>query len=212
MPHSIVIVDDHLLVAQALTGVIEKTKNYQVLYEVASGKALMERFAHPVNIPDIVLLDIGMPDMDGFAVAQWLRANHPAVRILALSMQDDETTVIKMLRCGARGYLLKNVTALELQKALDSIVQKDYFHPDWMAHRVLMHLSDERPPGPDINAREMEFLNHAISELSYKEIADKMCCSPRTVEGYRDHLFEKLGVKTRVGLVITALKRKFITL
>lgn len=212
MPHSIAIVDDHVLIAQALTGLVETMGDYKVLYEVSNGKAFIERLSHPENIPDIALLDIIMPEMDGFDTAQWLRVNHPAIRILVLSMQDQEEMLIKMMRFGARGYLLKDVSAIVLRKALDSIVEKGYFYPEWITHKVLMHLSDEKPVGPDINAREMEFLNHAISELSYKEIADKMCCSPRTVEGYRDHLFEKLHVKTRVGLVITALKSQLIRL
>lgn len=212
MPHNIVIVDDHILVAQGVTSLIEKIKGYRVLYEVAGGKALIERFAHPENIPDIVLLDVLMPEMDGFKVAQWLRANHPAVSVLALSSQDDEDTLIRMVRNGARGYLHKNVSVVILQKALEHMVEKDYFYPEWITHKVLMHIAADKPYGPDINARELEFLTHAITELNYKEIADKMCCSPRTVEGYRDHLFEKLGVRTRVGLVITALRSKLITL
>ena len=211
MPHSIVIVDDHILVAQGLTGLIEKTmKNYQVLYEVDTGKELFERFAHPENIPDIVLLDVIMPEMDGFKIAEW-HANHPAVRILAVSGQDDEFTILKILRCGAHGYLLKNVHTIILKNALDSMAEKDYFYPEWITHKIVKYLTDEKLPGPDISARELEFLNHAITELTYKEIADKMCCSPRTVEGYRDNLFQKLGVKTRVGLVMTALRAKLIS-
>lgn len=214
MPHRIAIVDDHILIGQGLTALIEKitTKDYTVLYGVDSGKALIERFTHPQNIPDIVLLDVLMPGMDGFEVAQWLRANYPAVRVLALSSQDEEETLIRMMRHGARGYLHKAVSVIILQQALDSIVEKEYFYPEWITHKVLMHITADKPAAPDINARELEFLNHSITELTYKEIADKMCCSPRTVEGYRDHLFEKLGVKTRVGLVITALKSKLITL
>ena len=215
MPHRIVIVDDHTLIAEALAGIIEKFRDYHILYEVENGKALIERFRVPRNIPDIVLLDINMPVMDGFETAQWLTLHHPSVRILALSMQDQEDTLIKMIRCGARGYLLKNVHPSELEKALDTIVEKGYYYPDWMTYKVLMNMAGEKATArsvPEINTRELEFMKYAVTELTYKEIADKMCCSPRTVEGYRDNLFEKLGVKTRVGLVISALKNNLIKL
>ena len=215
MSHSIVIVDDHTLVAEALAGIVETFRDYHVLYDVPNGKAMIERFSVPRNIPDIVLLDISMPVMDGYQTAEWLTTHYPDVRILVLSMQDDEEALIKMLRCGARGYLVKNVRAKELNTALDMLVEKGYFYPDWMTYKVLTNIAHGKPvanPGPVINGRELEFIKYSVTELTYKEIADKMCCSPRTVEGYRDSLFEKFGVKTRVGLVISALKSQLIKL
>lgn len=214
MPHSIVIVDDHTLIAEALTSIIEKFSGYQVLYEVENGKALRERFKTPKNIPDIVLLDINMPVMNGFETAEWLAQNHPSVRIMALSMQDEEESLIKMIRCGARGYLLKNIHPVELEKALDTILEKGCYYPEWVTHKVIMNMTEEKQKAarPVINDRELEFLNYAATELTYKEIGEKMFCSPRTVEGYRDNLFEKFGVKSRVALVIYALKNQFIKL
>lgn len=215
MSRSIVIVDDHTLIAEALAGIVEKFRDYQVLYEAENGKALVEQFRNPKNIPDIVLLDINMPVMDGFETAQWLTLNHPSVRIMALSMQDQEETLLKMIRCGARGYLLKNVHPSELEKALDTIMEKGYFYPDWVTHKVLLNMAGDKSTAkalPEINDRELEFLKYAVTELTYKEIADKMCCSPRTVESYRDSLFEKLNVKSRVGLVISALKNDMLKL
>ena len=215
MPHSIVIADDHRLIAETLGNFIQTFRDYDVLYKAENGKVLIERFQAPINIPDIVLLDINMPVMDGFETAQWLTRNHPAVHILVLSMEDGEDTLIRMIRYGARGYLLKNVEPSDLEKALDVVVQDGYFYSDAMAYKALRKVADEKDTpksGSEINARELEFLKYAGTELTYKEIADRMCCSPRTVEGYRDHLFEKLGVKTRVGLVISALKNNLIKL
>jgi DNA-binding NarL/FixJ family response regulator len=214
MSKSVVVVDDHSLIAEALSNIIEKFRGFRVLYEAENGKALIEKFKHPQNVPDIVLLDINMPVMDGFETAKWIRQHHPEVHIIALSMQDKEDTLIKIVRCGARGYLLKNIHANELERALETIVEKGYYYPDWVTHKVLLNISggEKASPIADLNDRELEFLRYAATELTYKEISDKMNCSPRTVEGYRDNLFEKFQLKTRVGLVLYAIRHQLINL
>lgn len=212
MKHSIAIVDDHILIAKALSSIIENFKDFEVLYECENGKMLQEKFKSKKNIPDIVLLDISMPVMDGFETAQWLREMHPQVLIMALSMQDDEQSLIKMIRGGAKGYLLKNVHPLELEKALNSLVKNGSYYPDWATSKVFTSLSSSSSTKTEpinITEREKEFLQYSITEMSYKEIAEKMFCSPRTVESYRDALFEKLGLKTRVGLAVYAMKNGF---
>jgi DNA-binding NarL/FixJ family response regulator len=214
MQYSIVLVDDHILIAEALSGIIDKFSKYHVLYEVDNGKKMIEKFNQPKNVPDIVLLDITMPVMDGFETAKWLSDHHPDILILALSMNDEEETLIKMIRCGAKGYLLKNVHPGELEKALDAVVEKGFYYPDWITHKVIRNLANDGETGnirkSILNEREIEFLRYASTEFTYKEIAEKMFCSPRTVESYRDNLFEKLGLKTRIGLVMYALKNRII--
>jgi DNA-binding NarL/FixJ family response regulator len=212
MQQSIAIVDDHILIAKALTGIIENFTQFEVLYECENGKALQEKMLVKKNIPDIVLLDISMPVMDGFATAQWLKETHPEVLILALSMQDDEQSLIKMIRSGAKGYLLKNVHPAELEKALNALVKNGSYYPDWAASKIINSIS--AVPSANNNSisftnREKEFLQFTVTEMSYKEIAEKMFCSPRTIESYRDSLFEKLGLKTRVGLAVFAIKNGF---
>ncbi len=212
MKQSIAIVDDHILIAKALTGIIENFKDFEVLYECENGKALQEKFGNKKNVPDIVLLDISMPVMDGFETALWLRESHPEVLIMALSMQDDEQSLIKMIKSGAKGYLLKNVHPLELEKALNALIKNGFYYPDWATNKVFMSLgsaSSAKNETINITEREKEFLQYSVTEMSYKEIAEKMFCSPRTVESYRDSLFEKLGLKTRVGLAVYAMKNGF---
>lgn len=212
MKHSIAIVDDHILIAKALSGIIENFTDFEVLYECENGKALQEKFSNKKNVPDIVLLDISMPVMDGFETAQWLRESHPEVLIMALSMQDDEQSLIKMIKSGAKGYLLKNVHPLELEKALNALVKNGFYYPDWATSKVFQSLgssSSAKNETINITEREKEFLQYSVTEMSYKEIAEKMFCSPRTVESYRDSLFEKLGLKTRVGLAVYAMKNGF---
>ncbi len=210
MKYKVVIADDHLLIAKAISSIVDEFAGFEVLYEVENGHALQERFASHKQLPDIVLLDISMPVMDGFATAAWLKEQHPSVFIMALSVQDDDASLIKMIKAGARGYLHKNVHPAELEKALLTLVKKGMYYPDWATSRVFFSIAN--PDTTDngtamlLTAREKEFLQYSCTELTYKEIGEKMFCSPRTVESYRDSLFEKLGVKTRVALALYAVK------
>jgi len=210
MKYKIAIADDHLLIAKAISSIVEHFAEFEVLYEVSNGKMLQEKFSNKNNIPDIVLLDISMPVMDGFATAAWLKETHPQVLVMALSVQDDDESLIKMIRAGARGYLHKNVHPADLEKALQTLVSKGMYYPDWATSRVFLKLAaDENSKdvaGINITEREKEFLQYACTELTYKEIGEKMFCSPRTVESYRDALFEKLNIKTRVALALFAVK------
>lgn len=212
MKYKIAIVDDHILIAKALTAIIENFSSFEVVYECENGKVLQEKILSVKQTPHIVLLDISMPVMNGFKTAEWLREAHPAILIMALSMQDDEQSLIKMIKHGATGYLLKNVHPLELEKALLGLVKNGYYYPDWATNKVFASLGAKSTRITDeivFTIREKEFLQYSITEMSYKEIAEKMFCSPRTVEGYRDGLFEKLGLKSRVGLAVFALKNGY---
>ncbi len=210
MKYKVAIADDHLLIAKAISQIVEGFSDFEVLYEAENGSILKDKIGSHKQKPDIVLLDISMPVMDGFATAAWLRENHPEILIMALSVQDDDESLIKMIKAGARGYLHKNVHPVELEKALQTLVTKGMYYPDWATSRVFIKLAqpDEAVSGTgtNITEREKEFLEYACTELTYKEIGEKMFCSPRTVESYRDSLFEKLGVKTRVALALYAVK------
>lgn len=213
MKNTIIIVDDHILIAKALRGIITNFNQFEVLYECDNGKEVIHKFSDKKNIPNIVLLDISMPIMDGFETAKWIKENHPQVLIMALSMQDDDQSVIQMVKNGAKGYMLKNTHPIELEKALNGLVTNGFYYPEWAASKVFASIG-ENPINKiqnlvHITDRESEFLKYTITEMNYKEIAEKMCCSPRTVESYRDNLFEKLELKTRVGLAVYAMKNGF---
>ena len=216
MDQSVVIVDDHILIAKAISGIIDSFKNYHVLYEAENGLALTEKFRVAKNVPDIVLLDISMPVMDGFETAKWIRDNHPGVLVMALSMQNDDMSLIKMIKAGAKGYLLKNIYPGELEKALNALVANGCYYPDWATSKVFSSLAGDaggkQAEQIMVTEREAELLKLCCTELTYKEIGEKMFCSNRTVEGYRDSLFEKLGLKTRVGLVMYAIKQGYYKL
>ncbi len=212
MKHTIVIVDDHILIAKAIGSILANFEQFEVLYECENGKELQEKCNYKKNIPHIVLLDISMPVMDGFETAKWLKENHPEVLVIALSMQDDEQSLIKMVKCGAKGYLLKNVHPIELENALNNLIREGYYYPGWAANKVFASISNEvvvAQTETSLNEREKTLLRYSVTEMNYKEIADKMFISHRSVEAYRDSLFEKLGLKSRVGLAVYAIKNGF---
>jgi DNA-binding NarL/FixJ family response regulator len=205
--YSIVIVDDHALFAQALKTLINTFDKYNVLYHVKNGEELIEKLSSPENVPDICLLDINMPVMNGIETMQWLTRHKPQIKGLALSMDDEETTVIRMLRAGAHGYLLKDINPAVLQDAFRDVLEKGFYYSDKITNTVLssLHRAEDEMVLKD---REIEFLKLVCSEKTYKEIAADMFLSPKTIDGYREALFEKLQIKSRVGLVIYAIKNK----
>ncbi|HAO45611.1 MAG TPA: DNA-binding response regulator [Chitinophagaceae bacterium] len=212
---SIVLVDDHSLLRIGLAQLVESLGN-TVLFEADNGQEFLERLDKK-NLPDIVLMDINMPEMDGFQATQWLKNNHPSVKVLALSMYDNETSIIRMLKCGARGYILKDSEPAELKAAIQALADKGFYYSDLVSGK-LMHAINKMEDESDnlkslvpLNERETDFLKYACTEMTYKEIADKMFVSPRTIDGYRDALFEKLHLKTRVGLVMYAIKNGIVT-
>jgi DNA-binding NarL/FixJ family response regulator len=210
MKHSIVIVDDHILIAKAIGSILQNFEQFEVLYECENGKELQEKCKNKKNVPHIVLLDISMPVMDGFETAKWLKESYPEVLIMALSMQDDEQSLIRMIKSGAKGYLLKNVHPIELENALNNLIRTGYYYPDWATNKIVASISNEGNSSETekihLSERETEFLRFCVTEMSYKEIGDKMFCSTRTIETYRDSLFEKFGLKSRVGLAVYAIK------
>jgi two-component system invasion response regulator UvrY len=214
---SVVLVDDHILLRNGLANLIGSFGEFTVLFEADNGKKFINAL-RPGNLPDIVLLDINMPEMDGYETAGWLKINHPEIKILALSMYDNDNAIIRMLKCGARGYVLKDIDPLELKAALLSVWQKGYYYSELITGKLIHRINqgeetETKNSSPEVlNKREIEFLILACSEKTYKEIAECMFLSPRTIDGYRDFLFQKLGVKTRVGLVMYAIKNGIVNL
>ncbi|WP_316827621.1 response regulator transcription factor [Pedobacter miscanthi] len=209
MKKTIVVVDDHILIAKALQGIINNFAAFEVIYVCENGKDMIGNFESNCIIPDIVLLDISMPIMDGYETVSWLKEHYPDIKVMALSMQDEEKSVIKMVSNGATGYLLKNAHPVELENALTKLDSNGFFYPDWASKIIFSSLNKNKENEIKISEREKEFLKYTVTELNYKEIADKMFCSPRTVESYRDQLCEKLELKTRVGLAVFAIKNGF---
>ncbi|HEX7756196.1 MAG TPA: response regulator transcription factor [Niabella sp.] len=210
MRHSIVIVDDHILIAQALATMISSIPNFDILYVCSSGAEMIERFHQPKHIPDVVILDVQMPVMDGYAVAKWLTENKPEVIILALSMQDDDEKIIKMIRSGAKGYLLKSIQQKELAQALNTIVKDGIFYDAKVSKALANDYLKREVTQQELSVKERELIPWLCTEATYKEIAASVFLSTRTVESYATSIMEKLEVRNRVGLVLTAMKKGWI--
>ena len=174
----------------------------------------METSAHELTPEPAVVVDWDV--VRQLAVAGGLQGHHPLIKILVLSMYENENAIIRMLRLGAKGYILKDIRKQELEQALSSLATKGYYYTEMITGKLIhaINSSEEAEKGPSIrdfsslSQREIEFLKLACTELTYKDIADKMCLSVHTIDGYRDSLFEKLRVKSRVGLVLYAIRNK----
>jgi DNA-binding NarL/FixJ family response regulator len=214
--HKIAITDDHTMLRKGLANLINTFDGFNVMLEAGNGKELMN-VLDPKNLPDIVLLDVHMPEMDGYDTANWLRNTYPQISILALSMMDSESAIIRMIKNGARGYILKDMEPSELKEALQAVITKGYYYNDLVTGKLIFSInklgSEEKEIMTLLNMsdKEIQFLKMAATELTYKEIADQMGVGVRTVDGYRENLFEKLKVRSRVGLVIFAIKNRIIS-
>jgi two-component system, NarL family, invasion response regulator UvrY len=213
---SIALVDDHSLLRNGLAQLVQSL-GYCIAFEASTGKEFIEQLKL-YDTPTLVLMDINMPEMDGYETTKWLKQHHPDVHVLALSMYDNEASIIKMLKCGAKGYILKDSDPAELKAAIDAVINKGYYYSDLVSGKLIHAINKIEDEGSDVHAltnlsdRETEFLKYSCTELTYKEIAEKMFVSPRTIDGYRDALFEKLNIKTRVGLAMYAIKNGLVQL
>lgn len=206
----IAIVDDHTLFRNGLSALLKEFEGIQIVFEANNGIHMQEMLKKH-DLPDVILMDINMPMMDGYATTKWLKENYPQLKVLALSMFEDDKAVIGMIKNGACGYVLKESKPSEVMAAILSIYKKGSYINELVSgkliHSIANHIADTH-----FSKNELEFLKLCCSELTYKEIADLMFVSPRTVDNYREALFSKLNIKSRTGLVLYAIKNGLIKL
>lgn len=203
-------VDDHILLRDALAVVINGFDNCRVILLAANGKEVLEMLQED-HLPDLVILDLNMPEMDGYETAKYLRINYPDIYVLVLTMYDSEISLLRMLQAGARGFLKKDIHPGELKLAVQSLMNSGYFYSHNSAGKLVNLFKKDNFNGSQgerlgLSENELTLLKLASTDMTYKEIATLMKISPRTVDNYRDSLFVKLNVKSRVGLAIYAIK------
>ncbi len=215
---SIALVDDHTVVRNGLKSLIEVLGNFKVTAQYSSGKDFV--FNSPnVTDPDIVIMDLNMPEMNGTDTTRWIRQYKPDLKVLILTLDNDEKTVIELFRLGVRGYLPKSCTEDELRKAIEDISTSGYYHSEISHNALLKGISrhatnDYQAILSSLNERETAFLLLVCDEKEYKydQMASIMQVSARTIDGYRESLFAKLNIKSKTGLVLFAIKHGLVRL
>jgi DNA-binding NarL/FixJ family response regulator len=208
------LVDDHIVLRHALATLIDASEQCKVIHQFNNGLD-MTRHLRPDNLPDVMILDMNMPQMDGYETALWLQKNHPSVRVLMLTMYDSELALIRLLQAGVKGFMKKDIHPAELLYAIRSVMEYGYFYSSHTSSK-LAGLFRETKTGESplekilLTEPELEFLRHAATELTYKEIAQIMDLNPRSIDGIRDNLFTKLDVKSRVGLAMYAIRHGLV--
>lgn len=203
----IALADDHKLLRNALAQSLEM-EGFEVVAQSDHGEELIQELSKSGREVDLVLLDFSMPVMNGIDTCDWLRKNRPDVKVLAISSYSDENAVLGMIRAGARGYVIKDAEPRELRDAIHAVMKHGFHHTDFVSGSLLNAARIQEAPREELSDREVEFLKLVCEELTYREIAEKLGVAARTVDNYRDSLFAKLGVRSRVGLVVYAIKHR----
>lgn len=205
----ILVADDHNIVRESLIAFLKQRKNFQIIGEASNGIEAVKK-TKELN-PDIVLMDIGMPGMDGLEATKLIVKNNPAIKIIALTVHDEEGYVLEVIHSGAKGYLLKNTTSDELINAVEMVFNGELYYSREVSQVVVQQYYKTLEKHEELNslnltAREKEVLKLIANGLQNKEIAEKLFLSIRTVEAHRDSIKKKLKINSTAGLIKYAIK------
>jgi len=221
------IIDDHQLFRSGVRMALKNSEYLQLQFEAESGKKLVDRLTHlkQEDIPDVITLDIQMPEMDGLEALDWLKLHMPQIKVLMLTMHNSPEMILQSIKAGANGFLTKNASSEEIINAIVSIYQTGFYCSPRVGEVLFSEIHNGnflfkrlvRDPNiarvwESLSERERTFVLYACTELTYQEIALKMGLSPKTIDGYRDKVFESFNVKTRVGIVLFAIHHQLIDL
>lgn len=214
----IAIAEDQVLFRESLVANIKSAGTIDVVIEAGNGRELIDRIRKLPDPPDIVLMDLSMPEMNGLEATKWLREHMPDIRIIVLSVHGDEKSVARMVQQGVNGYLAKDAELQEVHKAIDSVYEKGFYFNDAMLKALQSGTLQKKLKMSEFNIvesltrREREVLDMICKEYTTQEIAEQLFLSVRTVEGHRNNLLLKTGARNTAGLVIFALKNSMINL
>lgn len=210
--------DDHTLFRVGMASILGQIHDFELVLEAGNGQELIDRI--PRKTPDLVLLDLQMPVMDGTTTADYLRENYPLIKIVVVTMHDEDRMILHLLEKGVSGYLLKDAEADEVEKAIRKVMDEGVYLNETVSkamHRKMTNKPKvDKPASPLYNRkiliteREQEVLRLICESLSTNEISEKIFLSPRTVEGHRLRIMEKTGTKNTAGMVAYAFKNGLV--
>lgn len=209
----IALADDQLLFRKGMMALIRQFDDMEIVLEASSGNQLLRALSDQAVLPDLVLLDISMPDGNGLETLQQLKKKYPAIRIIMLTIHEEEKFIVKLIDAGANAYLAKNTEPVILEEAIRSVMATDFYFSkamlDAMRHAYKYNKNKIQVDDPDgLTSREKEILLLICKEYSSPEIAARLFLSERTVEGHRNHLLQKTGARNAAGLVIYAVQKR----
>lgn len=213
----IALVDDHLLFRQGIKAILQEENDMEITLEASNGQEFLEQLRNAVVKPKVVLLDIRMPILDGYETAKIVLETYPDMKIIILTMHEEERHIIRMIELGVNGYLMKNASREEVVDCIKSVLEYDYYFNNKITSimRKVMMYKGKRSTNHiihDLTERELEVLQLICQEYTAKEIGEKLFISFRTVEGHRKKLLSKLNVRNTAGLVVLALKNEIVTI
>ena len=215
-PIKILLADDELLFRKGIAFLLEREKNIEIVYEASNGAEILLYLKEGHNLPDIILMDLKMPILNGVEATKIIQKDYPEIKIIALTSYDSKSFINNMIQVGASSYLIKNATPTEMILTINEVAKKGYYYNE----NVLNVIQDCVTTSPKVTktendedfltSREKEVLELICRQYNSQEIADKIFISPRTVEGHRINLLSKTNCKNIAGLVVYAIQNKYI--
>ena len=204
----IALADDHTLFRESLCSLINDWENCKVILQAVNGKQLIEQI-NPKNLPDLVLTDLCMPEMNGYETIKAIKQSYPEIKFLIISMYDCEETIMRTLKSGAQGFISKTAETKQLKKAIFEMMRSGYYFTNHAAARLVKQAmqNEDYKLRNDLCDKELAFLKHIITEMTYSQIADDMAIPPRQVEYLRKLMFERFDVQSRTGLAIQSIEK-----
>ncbi|CCH03023.1 two component transcriptional regulator, LuxR family [Fibrella aestuarina BUZ 2] len=211
------LVDDHNLFRRGIASILGQVADFELVLEASNGQEFIEKI--PRKMPDVVLLDLQMPVLDGTATADYLREHYPLIKIIVLTMHDEDRMVLHLLEKGVSGYLLKDSDPDEVEKAVRKVMDEGVYLNEFVSRAMLRKMTNKTTVVKQstlynskilLSEREKEVLKLICEGLSTAEISDRIFLSPRTVEGHRLRILEKTGTKNTAGMVAYAFKNDLV--
>jgi two-component system, NarL family, invasion response regulator UvrY len=207
----IAVTDDHIMLRETLCNVIDTWENCKVILQADNGKHFMSQL-DPTNLPDLVLMDLEMPEMDGYETIKAIKKIYPDIKIMVLSMYQSEEAIIRSINVGAQGFFNKSGLGQHFKNSVYEMMRTGYSFADRFASRLVKQAIEtgKLTSKNDLSAEELTFLKNVITEKTYQKIADIMIITQRRTEYLRNKMFEHFDVQNRIGLATLVIKKGLV--